>query len=75
MRRRWREGRFIALLAASGLAIAGSLWTGIGAEAPAAAAGYRRVDPQVLKEKLEDGTLVRHPALYARPVGDATVGR
>ncbi len=73
MRRRWREGRFLALLAASCLAIAGSVWSGVGVEPPAPPGGFRRVDPQLLKEKLQDGTLVRHPALYARPVGDATV--
>ena len=64
--RRWREGKFLALVAACGLAIAGSVAGGLHRVATPPAGGWRKVDPRLLEDKLRDGTLVRHEASFYR---------
>lgn len=69
--RRWREGRFLALIVACGIAVAGSVWSGLRpAAAPAATTGARPIDARALAEKLRDGSVVRHEALYWAPAAE-----
>ena len=66
MKRRWREPRFLLLIGAGLVALAGSVRAPgptPGAPRPAAMGG-RSVDGHALDERLRDGRLVKHPALF-----------